>query len=785
MKKSKILALNLMALLALTSCEKTSRDTTAAKADNKPTQQTTTSKPTEKPTTQNSATNSQGGTSTPSSSVKEEYPVADENQEVVIKNAAYPALVASQMGTASKDGIVLNSVFTLMNGVTMEASSAKTITVDGESIASGGRIKLNGKGVEGDGSVIADHKKSIQINASGAGKFRFFATSANNSDGKRTYAICKEDGTNLFTSATGVSSAGVVTEYTFDITEAGTYYLYSPVNGFNIYYLDFVQITKLGKESGFEIISKGVKSEYLIGDTLSTAGLIVNVNYASGTSISIDSKYVDIDTSKVDMTKAGTYEVAVNFRSYPAQKFNVTVHAVKGIEVITSTIQDGVGAKTWKKTPTVYPVGATVDTSNIIVRAITDADTKMDITSKATFAAVDTSTLGKKNLTVNYTNDGISYTGNVELHILNANQIATTEDSLYTAKVDASVETGTFVDALTFKTVQEAVDFMELAAPAEATKLISIKGGTYHEKVYINGQNIKLVGAADYSKVKIQNGDDADSIDALGQKYSTYGSGTVMVSRDADGFEACGISFINNKFTSMAEYDASKDGNKQATAMTCDADKVIVTNCGFYGFQDTLYSTGTISGALNHQVFESCHIEGMTDFIFGEYGEFYYKNCEIKSLNKGKKDNNGYVCAPKPESSSASYLGFVFDGCNFIAEEGIEEGTVSIARPWGKEATVKTVNSILGSHISKKAYGDTTKVTIDGKEYNKNARYADMSGNRPTSAHFAEYNNTGEGALDAAVNGMTMMSKADYETFLLLLKSNSKFGYYFSTLTVE
>lgn len=652
-------------------------------------------------------------------------------------------------GTKSiTEEIQINSVFSIMPGCEYDGSGKETI-YDGKTVtsASDGRFKL-----KGESAATYTEKKSIKIIVGSAGKLIFAAQSANSGDTSRTWSLATADG-EIYTSPEGVpGSTYQIYEYTL---EEGTYYLYSKVNGINIYFLEFVQHVKLGNETGFKVNAAAMKCDYLIGDTFDSAGLSASALYTSGAEVSLAAGDYLMDSSSVDMGKAGTYKLKITYKDYPAQEVEIRVHAVKDIVAYSSVIQTGTGSKTWFRTPKVYVRGNIIDTSHVLVKAVGDDGNEYDVTPESTLAAPSTKTAGENQISVSYTNDGKEFSCAIPITIVDGKLLTKDADGEYTIKVDPSVGAdGTVVDGvLNFKTVQNAHDFYLAKNVSADRKKIEIADGTYEEKVYVEIPNLSFIGS-DKDKVKISYGADSDSKDAGGHGFSTYGSGTVMVSENATGFRASGISFVNSKFSTMDEYNSSKDANKQACALTCDADQTYLRDCAFYGFQDTLYSR------LHTQVYENCFVQGMTDFIFGEDGNFLFKNCEIKSLNRGSTTNGGYVCAPKPKASTdaerETRVGFVFDSCKFTAEEGVTDGTVSLARPWGAEAMVYVVNSTLGSHISKKAYGD--------QSVKNNARFEAMSGHTPDKASFAEYGNTGDGAIAEAVKGGKILSADEYAT---------------------
>ena len=296
---------------------------------------------------------------------------------------------------------------------------------------------------------------------------------------------------------------------------------------------------------------------------------------------------------------------------------------------------------------------------------------------------------------------------------------------------------GAEVDGVkTFKTVQGAIDYFASENLNNAQKIVNISAGDYHEKITVNKDivNLKLVGSTT-GVTKITYGDYAGMLDANGNKIGTDKTATANV--HAEGFIAENI-YFENSFDYFNPPQGVKD--LQALAMYSRADKVQFINCIFTGVQDTLE---VVSG---RQYFKNCTIKGSVDFIFGNNPSVLFDNCDIVSVNRNKK--GGYVTAMKgndgTNGNAVATYGLVFKGCRLTAEQGIENGTIALGRPWRADATVAWINCEIGAHISIKAYGTGL------------SRYTYMEGggvaNYPKDANFFEYGNTGAGAVSAQLN---------------------------------
>lgn len=278
-----------------------------------------------------------------------------------------------------------------------------------------------------------------------------------------------------------------------------------------------------------------------------------------------------------------------------------------------------------------------------------------------------------------------------------------------------------------FKGVQRAIDSLDSSATLPRT--IYIKKGIYHEKLEVNKQAINLIGEDRDQTIltyNVANG----SIQPDGNTYGTFGSASVTVR--AKDFVASNLTF-ENAFDYMAEIrkaddDATKVKNVQAVAFKTveSSNNTQIKQCRFRGYQDTLL--------VNHgtHYFDGCIIEGAVDFIFGA-GQAVFDNCEIISLDRGSKTDNGFITAAS--TLITQKYGFLFENCKLVKEnEQMADHSVYLGRPWhpGKDpeaqGNVVFKNCVIGSHIKQ-----------DG--------WTEMSGFSHLDARLYEYGNKGPGAL--------------------------------------
>lgn len=246
-----------------------------------------------------------------------------------------------------------------------------------------------------------------------------------------------------------------------------------------------------------------------------------------------------------------------------------------------------------------------------------------------------------------------------------------------------------------YTSIQEAI-FNSPSFPYQRV-VITIKNGTYHEKVHIPEWNTKISLVGENREKTIISYDDYFGKINLGRN-STFMTPTLLV----EGND-CKISNLT------VQNSAGPVG--QAIALSVQADRVVVLNCTILGNQDTLY----VSGEVFKQYFKDCFIEGTVDFIFGG-ATAVFENCEIHA-----KSNAYLTAASTPENSK---YGFVFMNCKLTAGEKANE--VFLGRPWRIYAKTVYLNCQMGNHIRKEGWNNWSK-----PEAEKTSFYAEYNCSGP------------------------------------------------------
>jgi pectinesterase len=256
-----------------------------------------------------------------------------------------------------------------------------------------------------------------------------------------------------------------------------------------------------------------------------------------------------------------------------------------------------------------------------------------------------------------------------------------------------------------YKTIQEAVHAVRDLSQVRV--IIYIRPGIYKEKLIIPSwkKNITLLGEDPLTTIITNNDysgkENPGGKDHLGRvKFSTYTSHTVLV--QGEDFRAENLTIENT---------AGRVG--QAVALHVEGDRAVFVNCRLLGNQDTLYTATDTS----RQFYFKCHIEGTTDFIFGE-ATAVFRECVIKNLT------NSYITAAS--TTPGQQFGYVFMDCKVIADTAAKR--CFLGRPWRPYAKTVFLNTELGNHIVPEGWNNWSRPDNE------------------KTAFYAEYNSAGPGA---------------------------------------
>jgi pectinesterase len=277
-----------------------------------------------------------------------------------------------------------------------------------------------------------------------------------------------------------------------------------------------------------------------------------------------------------------------------------------------------------------------------------------------------------------------------------------------------------------------------MSANGGARAVVFIRNGRYREKLTVDRPRITLLGENRDSTI-ITYDAAADTPSPGGGRYGTRGSFTLRIV--APDFRAENLT-IENSFDYAAnagksDSDSTKFRNPQAVALMTDlgSDRATFVNVKILGHQDTLF---TNSG---RQYFYKCYIAGHVDFIFGA-GKSVFEDCDIVSLDRGSKTNNGYITAASTPVNER--FGFLFLRSRLKKETPVmSAASVALGRPWHPFADPNAIASV--------AFIDCWMDDQIGVKGWERMSSVDSTGTRvwyePASARFVEFGSKGPGAM--------------------------------------
>lgn len=253
-----------------------------------------------------------------------------------------------------------------------------------------------------------------------------------------------------------------------------------------------------------------------------------------------------------------------------------------------------------------------------------------------------------------------------------------------------------------YASAQEDLQALFDRAPENST--VILPEAVYRQKAVIRTPGLTVIGAG-AGKTKIVFDDYARKQDASGKEYITFRSYTLAVC--ADNVTMKELSVVN---------DAGRpEVLGQQVALSVVADGFLMENCVLSSTQDTLFTgplppdlieryEGFLADELRRggelkQRFVNCLIEGTVDFIFG-CGNSLFEDCELRSLPDAR--NNGYVAAPAHTLFQKE--GYLFRRCRITCADGVEPGSIYLARPWRNHGLCVFEDCSCGNHIAAEGF---------------------------------------------------------------------------------
>ncbi len=682
------------------------------------------------------------------------------------KFATYEFIPDKLEATTYAEGHV-NGIFTVLPGTTVRLRSRLNYSVYDWN---------NGEGDSTSAPVVTDFNatKSVQYNgtdrgisvkAIAPGKLTIYVD--NGSGGKtkkdrQTILLTKPDGNTQVISY----YCGDIYAITIDCETAGVYKIsrgnQPGVGTTDLYYAKFETVVEETPVENIQIVNKG-KDRYVKGETFDSSKLqleIVRETTGITEPLDLNAEGLVIDSSAFNANVAGTYTIKVSYtvdgKTFK-DEYTVVVYDVEAIELgFNKIIQSGNtsagnGQYVNVTVKQFYFKDEALNLNGLTVKTVLDeGKQKVIVTEGYEVTGFVAGQAGKQTVKVAWTdNPEIFATFDVYVANYTAASIATNKDITVNVNVALADEKVGVLEngAYQFKTIQQSLDFLNaLNLEQNVKKTINLSEGLYKERIEINIPNLTIKGAdnAHPEKTVIEWDSLVGIADESGFVHITDSTATLNVREKAVGFVIEGVT-ISNWYNSTEHFDEAFGpgyAEHRALAALIQADKVVIDNCRLLGYQDT------IELFTGRQLIQNTYICGRTDFIFGTNNTTYFKDCTIESIVDG-----GYVTAFKGNNKGDNdwvQYGAIFDGCNFIAPEAvIAKKDTSLGRTWGKYAAVAYVNCDFAGHISTTPYSSA-----------KGTRYTAMSSAEPTdpTVKFVEYNNTGDGAVNKSIAGMTYLT---------------------------
>ncbi|GGV16905.1 pectinesterase [Streptomyces griseoflavus] len=227
------------------------------------------------------------------------------------------------------------------------------------------------------------------------------------------------------------------------------------------------------------------------------------------------------------------------------------------------------------------------------------------------------------------------------------------------------------------------------------------------------------------------------------------GSGTLGTSGSAtttlrpDGFTARWITFAND----WLRTDLPGTSGTQAVALKVQGDRSAFTHCRFLGHQDTLYADSLSPGTFARQYFAHCYVEGDVDFVFGR-ATAVFEHCHFRTLIRPDLTSAPYGFVFAPSTAGANPHGYLVTRSRISSEA--PDGHYKLARPWvpGSDPRARPMLTVRETRL--------------GAGIDAVAPYTDMSSGHPwQEQRFAEYRNTGPGAVVTVPVNRPQLSRAE------------------------
>ena len=325
----------------------------------------------------------------------------------------------------------------------------------------------------------------VSFEALGNGNCRAYVQNGSGSAGNTVVLQIKDKtaGTTTDLEFPAASDNNPMVQVSFDVIEGHEYQVLRRDSGtIDLYKIELDMAVVKSSVTDIVVTTAG-KSKFIAGMDFTSAGLSVSAVKENGSQQALDNSELTIDSSAVNFTTAGTYDVKVKYQNFETS-YQVEVFDLEDIELgfnkISKISNTAAGnGQYYNLTPqSVYSIGDQIDGDGLTIIAYTsDASyfERFDVTSSfVSVSGFDSTTAGVKDVAITLTMNGVSKTENVELYVVDTEIAKVVEDSVvteanvyvdssYTGVIGAVNTYGTISkDCNTFTTIQQALDFLQL-----------------------------------------------------------------------------------------------------------------------------------------------------------------------------------------------------------------------------------------------------------------------------------------------------------------------------------
>lgn len=247
----------------------------------------------------------------------------------------------------------------------------------------------------------------------------------------------------------------------------------------------------------------------------------------------------------------------------------------------------------------------------------------------------------------------------------------------------------------THTSVQAAIDDVPAASEGARRVFILIQPGTYREIVCAqNKVPFTLYARAPSHQVVLVEGRYNALKKPVGQManlcapnthsatYGTFSSATVTIHSPA--VHLVGFTIQNDAMDQVRNGQGYPEGvgvtgGPQAVALAVQGDRIQLAQMRLIGHQDTFFADKT-SAHLGRVHVKDSTIAGDMDFIFGA-AKLVVEHCLIIS-RAGRSPVGQVQHVLAPSTPATELLGFLVTHSRLLADPGVADGMVTIARPW-------------------------------------------------------------------------------------------------------